>query len=132
MRRGNGSPRIGRCVPLPTPHRMGAALTCACRYALSTLVGIAGEEDVDAPDSRRRSSHHQDLRGPTETVRSMAASSMRPTPPLATSRAFIAISAQWPIAARLKHHDTEFNLIRANQGRTQYLRAVPMHGAHPP
>ena len=33
-----------------TPHRMGAALTCARRYALFTLVGIAGEDDLDAPD----------------------------------------------------------------------------------
>ena len=33
-----------------TPHRMGAALTYARRYALFTLVGIAGEDDLDAPD----------------------------------------------------------------------------------
>ena len=33
-----------------TPHRMGAALTYARRYALFTLVGIAGEDDVDALD----------------------------------------------------------------------------------
>ena len=33
-----------------TPRRMGAALTYARRYALFTLVGIAGEDDVDAPD----------------------------------------------------------------------------------
>jgi ERF superfamily len=32
------------------PHRMGAALTYARRYALFTLVGIAGEDDIDAPD----------------------------------------------------------------------------------
>jgi len=32
------------------PHRMGAALTYARRYALFTLVGIAGEDDVDVPD----------------------------------------------------------------------------------
>lgn len=32
------------------PHRMGAALTYARRYALFTLVGIAGEDDMDAPD----------------------------------------------------------------------------------
>src|SRR5277367_6181633 len=32
------------------PRRMGAALTYARRYALFTLVGIAGEDDVDAPD----------------------------------------------------------------------------------
>jgi len=33
-----------------TPHRMGAALTYARRYALFTLVGITGEDDLDAPD----------------------------------------------------------------------------------
>jgi ERF superfamily len=32
------------------PHRMGAALTYARRYALFTLVGIAGDDDLDAPD----------------------------------------------------------------------------------
>ena len=32
------------------PHRMGAALTYARRYALFTLVGIAGEDDLDAPE----------------------------------------------------------------------------------
>ncbi len=33
-----------------TPRRMGAALTYARRYAIFTLVGIAGEDDLDAPD----------------------------------------------------------------------------------
>jgi hypothetical protein len=33
-----------------SPQRMGAALTYARRYALFTLVGIAGEEDLDAPE----------------------------------------------------------------------------------
>jgi hypothetical protein len=32
------------------PQRMGAALTYARRYALFALVGIAGEDDLDAPD----------------------------------------------------------------------------------
>jgi ERF superfamily len=49
------------------PHRMGAALTYARRYALFALVGIAGEDDLDAPDTLiepplARSSD-QDLRG---------------------------------------------------------------------
>jgi hypothetical protein len=35
---------------MATPRRMGAALTYARRYALFTLVGIAGEDDIDAPD----------------------------------------------------------------------------------
>jgi len=33
------------------PHRMGTALTYARRYALFALVGIAGEDDLDAPDA---------------------------------------------------------------------------------
>jgi hypothetical protein len=35
---------------IANPHRIGAALTYARRYALFTLVGIAGEDDLDAPD----------------------------------------------------------------------------------
>ena len=49
----NGSPRTGRSARSPRPpipQRMGAALTYARRYALFTLVGIAGEDDLDAPD----------------------------------------------------------------------------------
>jgi hypothetical protein len=38
------------------PHRMGAALTYARRYGLFTLVGIAGEDDLDAPDLTHPSS----------------------------------------------------------------------------
>jgi ERF superfamily protein len=37
------------------PHRMGAALTYARRYSLFSLVGIAGEDDLDAPDLNGRS-----------------------------------------------------------------------------
>jgi hypothetical protein len=35
------------------PHRMGTALTYARRYALFTLVGIAGEDDLDALSTGR-------------------------------------------------------------------------------
>jgi hypothetical protein len=35
---------------LVSPKRLGAALTYARRYALFALVGIAGEDDLDAPD----------------------------------------------------------------------------------
>jgi hypothetical protein len=35
---------------MASPQRMGAALTYARRYALFSLVGIAGEDDLDAPD----------------------------------------------------------------------------------
>ena len=49
-----------------TPRRMGAALTYARRYALFTLVGIAGEDDLDAPDllpPEQQASKPSELRG---------------------------------------------------------------------
>jgi len=38
------------CAVADADHRKGAALTYARRYGLFTLVGIAGEDDLDAPD----------------------------------------------------------------------------------
>ena len=45
---------VCRLADTAAPHRMGAALTYARRYALFTLVGIAGEDDLDAPDLNPR------------------------------------------------------------------------------
>ena len=59
------------------PHRMGAALTYARRYALFTLVGIAGEDDLDAPDLPNASAAPQGrqpedhVRSPSERQRAM-------------------------------------------------------------
>ena len=53
------------------PQRMGAALTYARRYALFTLVGIAGEDDLDAPDL---------CDGPPSPSASALGASVRPTP----------------------------------------------------
>ena len=50
-----------------TPHRMGAALTYARRYALFTLVGIAGEDDLDAPDLQTPTSQAVEPPRPTRT-----------------------------------------------------------------
>ena len=47
-----------------TPHRMGAALTYARRYALFTLVGIAGEDDIDAPDLKAPKSQSTNFEKP--------------------------------------------------------------------
>src|SRR6516164_200942 len=41
---------IDQTAETANPQRMGAALTYARRYALFTLVGIAGDDDIDAPD----------------------------------------------------------------------------------
>ncbi len=65
------------------PRRMGAALTYARRYALFTLVGIAGEDDLDAPDlgaganadsERRADIDIQTWTKPTADQRPLAAS----------------------------------------------------------
>jgi ERF superfamily len=48
------------------PHRMGAALTYARRYALFALVGIAGEDDLDAPDLLDAASAVQPAADPTK------------------------------------------------------------------
>jgi len=62
------------------PHRLGAALTYARRYALFTLVGIAGEDDLDAPDltgGETAEPAHQNAarlrQGPVETDLSLVA-----------------------------------------------------------
>jgi hypothetical protein len=41
---------VCRIADIASAQRMGAALTYARRYALFTLVGIAGEDDLHAPD----------------------------------------------------------------------------------
>ena len=74
------------------PHRMGAALTYARRYALFTLVGIAGEDDLDAPDLKAPTAQNIGIvrppadtnnrlngrQGPSAYKRARAASSDRP------------------------------------------------------
>src|SRR6516225_2250874 len=49
------------------PQRMGAALTYARRYALFTLVGIAGEDDLDAPAPSRQAKSHGNGRSSEST-----------------------------------------------------------------
>jgi ERF superfamily len=78
---------------MATPRRMGAALTYARRYALFTLVGIAGEEDLDAPDLTAapiarsgREGNGLDAgkangRGPAETFHTFSASRKPWSPP---------------------------------------------------
>ena len=64
------------------PRRMGAALTYARRYALFTLVGIAGEDDLDGPDLSNPPASEKDTSS-TNTerpvVQSPAARSAGPT-----------------------------------------------------
>src|ERR1022692_1384362 len=67
---------------IAAPHRMGAALTYARRYALFTLVGIAGEDDLDAPDLVAPTSQDSEPEKPKigrETVNGGRSSGVAPT-----------------------------------------------------
>jgi hypothetical protein len=69
------------------PHRMGAALTYARRYALFTLVGIAGEDDLDAPDVAMPAQPPRPQNGPAALVPpSSAQTAGQPLPPGRRSR----------------------------------------------
>jgi ERF superfamily len=54
------------------PQRMGAALTYARRYALFALVGIAGEDDLDAPDLDVKFDANQNPREVRDAPRSVS------------------------------------------------------------
>jgi len=70
---------------MATPHRMGAALTYARRYALFALVGIAGEDDLDAPDilSEPAPDTPDDINPPTSRKRPNGSIHKLPKPVLA-------------------------------------------------
>src|SRR6201996_7785562 len=51
------------------PHRLGTALTYARRYALFTLVGIAGEDDLDAPELSSSAAPQSPAKAPDGLVR---------------------------------------------------------------
>ena len=55
---------ICRLSEISAPRRMGAALTYARRYALFTLVGIAGDDDLDGPDIYPQASAAEILQSP--------------------------------------------------------------------
>ena len=60
------------------PRRMGAALTYARRYALFTMVGIAGEDDLDAPPDVA----NEPPQTRTQAIRSWRCSRFRPPAPV--------------------------------------------------
>src|SRR3954466_14258693 len=77
------------------PHRMGAALTYARRYALFTLVGIAGEDDLDAPDLNGRLDTLQVAVGTTEPSQPRAQEAAVPA-----SKAIISVFGRRPVPSR--------------------------------
>ena len=76
------------------PHRMGAALTYARRYALFTLVGIAGEDDLDAPDLKAPTAQNIGIVTPPANTNSRLNGRRGPS---ANNRVRVAASARTPI-----------------------------------
>jgi hypothetical protein len=75
------------------PHRMGAALTYARRYALFTLVGIAGEDDLDAPDIAGTVPATTDI-GPSGSTGHLNGHENRPRPTESRRRKATSLSGQ--------------------------------------
>jgi hypothetical protein len=67
------------------PHRLGAALTYARRYALFTLVGIAGEDDLDAPNLPAAGLSPETQKDP-QSAQQMPGGLDRPTTEIASGR----------------------------------------------
>src|SRR5262245_45207528 len=65
---------------IASAQRMGAALTYARRYALFTLVGIAGEDDLDAPDLGATPKSAAELPRPGSQSNGQAAAGKRTAP----------------------------------------------------
>jgi hypothetical protein len=93
---------------MASAQRMGAALTYARRYALFTLVGIAGEDDLDAPDldAGPRPAvelSRSDPRGPLEGQAEVAERSprSREKPSLASARPVLAAEQSAILRERL-------------------------------
>jgi ERF superfamily len=89
------------------PRRMGAALTYARRYALFTMVGIAGEDDLDAPDVI----NDQPSGGKVAGARRASNSGLEPTPSRASL--FRAVSPNVPLVVGEKLGVEESAAIRA-------------------
>ena len=65
---------------------MGAALTYARRYALFALVGIAGEDDLDAPDTMVGPLAPDGYPAPTQVGKAGVSSTIRGLPPLSPAK----------------------------------------------
>lgn len=78
------------------PHRMGAALTYARRYALFALVGIAGEDDLDAPDLIAGPGHHRTADRPKTKGQAIQEQSHPPSGPAARTVCQSIGPASWP------------------------------------
>jgi hypothetical protein len=83
------------------PRRMGAALTYARRYALFTMVGIAGEDDLDAPDIA-----NDEPKGNKTSEVSLAPSSGLPLAPARSSQSRTGNPVAQPVREKLSAEES--------------------------
>jgi hypothetical protein len=104
------------------PRRMGAALTYARRYALFTMVGIAGEDDLDAPDIA-----NDEPRG-SKTADGAFDSSACPEPlPARSSQSRTANSANTPVREKLNAEES----AASREQLVQEIQSLPEGDLHP-
>jgi hypothetical protein len=106
------------------PHRMGAALTYARRYALFTLVGIAGEDDVDAPDLVAPASqgglHEAPARNGSGGLNGPKGSTARPTMP---DKGATLVPLDGEVSAKLRDQFVaEINSLTQSEDATRWAR----------
>jgi len=109
---------------MANPQRMGTSLTYPRRYALFTLVGIAGEDDLDAPDicapGPASSSSIGRIHTPSQTPGN---GRMRATPKAGST---VALSAEESAALRDRLLD-EITALRSQDSATIWAReALPL------
>jgi hypothetical protein len=97
------------------PQRMGAALTYARRYSLFTLVGIAGEDDLDAPDLTEPNPEIENRRGNSKTARNGGQQAGPDRLPGRAGRANKSSSAS---------HEPELSAILSASLRSELLREI--------
>jgi hypothetical protein len=95
------------------PHRMGAALTYARRYALFALVGIAGEDDLEAPDlpklnggtagpsNPEKPNGHAGAIDPSPPYRKGSPRKLRSSVPILNAEGSAAMRANWQLRSRV-------------------------------
>jgi ERF superfamily len=118
------------------PHRMGAALTYARRYALFTLVGIAGEDDLDAPDLIRSSqptpAHNRRpgrgrLDGKSSNLAARTPLARPAKPAVDNDKAKLLAAVRLDIAASAHLRDamlSELNAIGSEDAATKYAKHI--------
>jgi hypothetical protein len=114
---------VCQITDIASAQRMGAALTYARRYALFTLVGIAGEDDLDAPDLGSVSKAEAEVPRAVYQTQSDGHGRLANRPPCASARPILAADESSILRERLV---TELSTINsADDAATWAHRNLP-------